>query len=102
MPLLYQGRKFDIRSYMLVTWVNNVLNGYVYEECYVRTSSKQFDIDSQNKYVHLTNDAIQSMSHEYGKYEEGNKVSEVVFSKYFDGLQKKESKMWSDMKREMS
>ena len=92
MPLLYQGRKFDIRSYMLVTWVKNVMNGYVYEECYVRTSSKAFDIDSQNKYVHLTNDAIQSMSHEYGKYEEGNKVSEMVFSKYYDGLVRKEAK----------
>ena len=75
MPLLYQGRKFDIRSYMLVTWVINVLNGSAYEECYIRTSSKHFDIDSQNKYVHLTNDAIQSLSHDYGKYEEGNKVA---------------------------
>jgi tubulin polyglutamylase TTLL1/tubulin monoglycylase TTLL3/8 len=62
-PFLYNGRKFDIRSYMLVTWVNNSLNAYVYEECYIRTSSKQFDLDSQNKYVHLTNDAIQCMSH---------------------------------------
>lgn len=75
MPLLYHGRKFDIRSYMLVTWVNNVLNGYFYEEFYIRTSSKHFDISSQNKYVHLTNDAVQSKSHDYGKYEEGNKVS---------------------------
>lgn len=98
MPLLYNGRKFDIRSYMLVTWVNNTFNAYVYEECYIRTSSKVFDINSENKYVHLTNDAIQCLSHDYGKYEEGNKLSEATFSKYFDGLEKKENKSWSDIK----
>jgi len=48
---------------------------YCYEECYIRTSSKVFDINSSNRLVHLTNDAIQSHSSDYGKYEEGNKVS---------------------------
>ena len=67
-PLLYFGRKFDIRSYMLVTNLNNQLRVYCYEECYIRTSSKMFDIDSTNKLVHLTNDAIQSHSSEYGKF----------------------------------
>jgi hypothetical protein len=75
MPLLYCDRKFDIRSYMLVTVVNNNLNAYFYEECYMRTSSRKFDINSFNKYIHLTNDAIQCNSHDYGKYEEGNKLS---------------------------
>ena len=62
MPLLYFDRKFDIRSYLLVTYVNNIMNGYFYDECYIRTSCKAFDIDSSNKYVHLTNDAIQVQS----------------------------------------
>jgi len=53
---------------MLVTVVNNNINAYFYEECYLRTSSKPFDIKSLNKYIHLTNDAIQCSSNDYGKY----------------------------------
>lgn len=30
MPLLYYGRKFDIRGYMLVTFLNNQLRVYHY------------------------------------------------------------------------
>ena len=32
--------------------------------------------------VHLTNDAIQKKSEEYGKFEGGNKISYKEFSKY--------------------
>lgn len=83
-PLLYYGRKFDIRSYMLVTFLNKQLRMYCYEECYIRTSSKSFDIDSTNRLVHLTNDAVQSHSADYGKFEEGNKVAEIVFARFID------------------
>jgi hypothetical protein len=34
--------------------------------------------------VHLTNDAIQKYSEEYGKYEPGNKLSFNEFQKYLD------------------
>lgn len=69
MPLLYQGRKFDIRSYLLVTLLNGQLRGYCFEECYMRTSSRQFEAGSLSRYVHLTNDAIQAQAPDYGKYE---------------------------------
>lgn len=52
--------------------------------------------------MHLTNDAVQSLSHEYGKYEEGNKVSEMVFSKCFDSLSSEKTKKWDEIKIEMS
>lgn len=43
----------------MLTSTNGVLKGYLYRDCYFRTSSKQFDLsDLQNKFVHLTNDAI--------------------------------------------
>ena len=32
--------------------------------------------------VHLTNDAVQKRSNEYGKYEKGNKLSYEDFQKY--------------------
>lgn len=43
-PLLISGRKFDIRAFAMCTCVNGVLKGYMYRDCYFRTSSKQFDL----------------------------------------------------------
>ena len=75
-PLLIHNRKFDIRGYALITSVNGKLKGYMYRDCYFRTSSKQFDLTNlHSRYVHLTNDAIQINSEDYGKYESGNKLS---------------------------
>lgn len=54
--------------YMLVTNVNSKIRGYVYNEGYIRTSSKIFSMETFNRFVHLTNDAIQSRSADYGKY----------------------------------
>lgn len=36
--------------------------------------------------IHLTNDAIQKKSEEYGKFEFGNKVSQDDFQKYLEKL----------------
>jgi hypothetical protein len=44
-PLLYNGRKFDIRAYMLLTIVNGKIRGYWYQEGYVRTSSYVWNIN---------------------------------------------------------
>lgn len=58
-PLLYNKRKVDIRMFMLVTFVKGKVRGYLYNEGYLRTSSKQFSLDNFDKYIHLTNDAVQ-------------------------------------------
>ncbi len=34
--------------------------------------------------IHLTNDAVQKKSEDYGKYENGNKISFADFQKYLD------------------
>jgi tubulin polyglutamylase TTLL1/tubulin monoglycylase TTLL3/8 len=34
--------------------------------------------------VHLTNDAVQKLLPEYGKYEKGNKLSYEEFEKYLE------------------
>lgn len=70
--------------YLLVTNVGNKIRGYVYDEGYLRTSSKVFTMDTFNKFVHLTNDAIQTKSPDYGKFEEGNKVSWKRFQKWME------------------
>ena len=61
---------------MVMTATNGIIKGYWYKEGYVRTSSREFNVnDLENKMIHLTNDAVQKKSDEYGKYESGNKVS---------------------------
>lgn len=68
-PLLYHRRKFDIRAYMMLTSNNGILKGYWYEEGYIRTSGYMFSLDElSNTYKHLTNDAVQKHSENYGKY----------------------------------
>jgi len=60
----------------MLTSINGNLKGYFYNDAYIRTSCKEFDIDNvQNKFIHLTNDAVQKWSEDYGKYENGNKMS---------------------------
>ena len=66
-----------------MTSINGHLKGYFYEDAYIRTSCKEFDIDNlSNKFIHLTNDAVQKFSQDYGKYENGNKMSLQDFQKY--------------------
>lgn len=86
-PFLISKRKFDFRVYSLLTYTFQpstkegveplrLLRGYFYEEGYLRTSCKEFSLKNiDNKYVHLTNDAVQKYSQDYGKFENGNKVS---------------------------
>lgn len=53
----------------------------------MRTSCKEYSIRNfSNKMMHLTNDAIQKKSPEYGKHELGNKLSFADYAVYFDGL----------------
>jgi tubulin polyglutamylase TTLL1 len=86
-PLLYNNRKFDIRVYMLIVHHNSKLKAYWYQEGYVRTSSHQYSLDEiSDNYIHLTNDAVQKNSEEYGKYEDGNKLSFVDLQRYLDSL----------------
>ena len=84
-PFLIHRRKFDIRLYALVTCANGVLQAYYYNEGYIRTSSKEFNINNiTNKLIHLTNDAVQKFSDDYGKFEMANKLSYSDLQRYLD------------------
>lgn len=84
-PLLISRRKFDIRLYTMITSVNGVIQAYFYREGYLRTACKAYTSKNlDNKYIHLTNDAVQKKSEDYGKYENGNKISYKEFQRYLD------------------
>ncbi|KAL4486427.1 hypothetical protein ABPG72_018381 [Tetrahymena utriculariae] len=81
-PLLIRDRKFDIRVWVLV---DQDFKFYMFKEGYLRLSSEKFSLRShtlQDKYVHLTNNAIQKYGKNYGKYENGNIISFDEFSEY--------------------
>ena len=61
------------------------MKGYVYSDGYLRTSSREFSLDNlSERFVHLTNDAIQQAGEEYGRFESGNKISFQQFQRYLD------------------
>jgi hypothetical protein len=73
---LINKRKFDIRVYGMLVTHYGTMRGYFFEDGYLRTSSKEFTLENfYNKYIHLTNDAIQKYSEDYGKFENANKLS---------------------------
>ena len=76
-PLLIEKRKFDLRVFGVASVMGGCeFRGYFYKEGYLRTSSREYDVKNlDNRYVHLTNDAIQKKSSDYGKFETGNKIS---------------------------
>ena len=75
-PLLFFGRKFDFRIWVLVTENMEV---YFYRQGYLRTSSADYDINNMHdNFVHLTNNCLQKFGDNYGKHEDGNTLSYEV------------------------
>lgn len=84
-PLLINKRKFDIRCYAMITSINGTIQGYFYQDGYLRTTSYEYTTeDVSNQFIHLTNDAVQKHSTSYGKYENANKLSYKEFQRYLD------------------
>jgi tubulin---tyrosine ligase len=80
-PLLYRRRKFDIRLWALVTSDFKI---YKFNQGYVRTTSEIYEADSQDKFVHLTNECLQNKSSSYSKHEEGNTISFFDLQNFLD------------------
>eukprot|EP00826_Nyctotherus_ovalis_P045450 TRINITY_DN5036_c0_g1_i27.p1 TRINITY_DN5036_c0_g1~~TRINITY_DN5036_c0_g1_i27.p1 ORF type:complete len:387 (+),score=98.58 TRINITY_DN5036_c0_g1_i27:377-1537(+) len=78
-PLLYEGRKFDIRMWAVMTCKGEF---YFYKHGYIRTSSDFYSLDSKTNYVHLTNNCLQQFGDKYGAFEEGNTIEFPIFKQY--------------------
>jgi len=83
-PLLVHRRKFDMRSYCLVSQdpAGGALRGYFYREAYLRTTSAEYTTKTLDRMVHLNNDAVQKKGEDYGKFESANKLSLDDFQRY--------------------
>jgi len=56
-----------------------------YREGYLRLSSEEFSLEGDgvfNKFIHLTNNAVQKYSNCYGQHEKGNQLSFKDFEDY--------------------
>ena len=51
-PLLFKGRKFDIRMWAVGTSKSELL---YYKHGYLRTTSNEYDTTATDSYIHLTN-----------------------------------------------
>lgn len=74
-PLLIDNRKFDIRVWVLV---DHEMNLYCFKEKYIRLSGEPFTLDEDkvnDRFVHLTNNAVQKYGANYNKFESGNIIS---------------------------
>jgi len=80
-PLLYKGRKFDIRVW---TFINDKGEIYFCKHGYIRTSSSEFTMDNNFNFIHLTNNCLQQFGDNYGKFEDGNTLSFEVLQQYID------------------
>jgi hypothetical protein len=78
-PLLFQGRKFDVRIFALLESSPQTELGFAllaYREGYGRTSSEIFTLDELHPTMHLTNFAVQkSAEATFGLHEAGNSIS---------------------------
>ena len=71
-PLCYNGRKCDMRVWVLLTWEFNL---YLFKEGHFKATSLPYDVNSQDSYVHLTNYSVQKNNKNFAKFETGNEIS---------------------------
>ena len=80
-PLLYKGRKCDMRIWVLLT---HQLKVYIFKEGHLKTCSVQYDLNSKDAYTHITNYSFQKHNTNFQKFEKGNEVPFYEFQKFID------------------
>ena len=94
-PLLYKGRKCDIRVWVLITHEMKV---YFFKEGHFKTCSVEYDINSKNAFNHITNYSFQKYNNNFEKFELGNEVPFFEFQKYLDeNYPEKNYKVYKDL-----
>ena len=102
-PLLYYGRKFDIRCYVLVDYCFNV---FICREGHLKACSQQYDLNNLDIFTHITNYSLQKKCKDFAKYEQGNEISFKKFIELLDSTsngkgKKIFNKIFNKMKEEI-
>ena len=82
-PLLYQGRKFDIRMWVMFM-TNRDNEVYIFIEGHLKATSLKYNPDSNDLFVHLTNYSVQKHNIHFSKIEIGNEIPFYKFQKELD------------------
>ena len=100
-PLLYHKRKFDIRIWVLFTFIitENKYEVYVFKEGHLKACSDEFNIDSDDLFIHLTNYSVQKYNKNFSKTEIGNEISFNDFQKELNEKSQKEGKNIIDFRK---
>ena len=98
-PLLYCDRKFDIRIWVLFTYMLNInkFEAYVFKEGHLKASSESYDINSLDLFIHLTNYSVQKYNKNFSKIEIGNEISFNTFQKELDKNKNREINFRKDI-----
>ena len=80
-PLLYRGRKCDMRIWVLLTHEMKV---YFFKEGHLKTCSVEYDVNSEDAFTHITNYSFQKYNSNFQKFEKGNEVPFYEFQKFID------------------
>ena len=82
-PLLYQGRKFDIRLWVLFIAEQDD-DVYIFRQGHLKATCIKYDPDSKDPYVHLTNYSVQKYNENFSKIEIGNEIPFKDFQNELD------------------
>ena len=80
-PLLYKGRKFDMRIWVLLTHTMKV---YVFKEGHLKTCSIEYSLNSKDAFAHITNYSFQKYNTYFQRYEKGNEVPFFEFQNFLN------------------
>ena len=90
-PLLYNKRKFDIRIWVLFTYLEKgrKYGVYIFKEGHLKACCDEYDINSEDLFIHLTNYSVQKHNKNFSKCEIGNEISFADFQKELNRTGKK-------------
>ena len=82
-PLLYQGRKFDIRIWVM--FISNRENEiFIFKEGHLKAASLKYNPDSDDLFIHLTNYSVQKYHSNFSENEIGNEIPFYDFQHELD------------------
>jgi hypothetical protein len=83
-PLLINKHKFDIRTYLLCICLSNDILCFAAQTGYLRLSMYEYDLEDQNKFIHLTNQSIQNKNKDFSSIKNHTGMTMEEFNQYFN------------------